>query len=104
MGVGSVGKHLRSYTDSDTFLSTDAGLNWRMVQRNAHLYEFGDQGSIIVIVDDEETTDKVRYSLDAGKTWYVYGHPLIISIFNLSSKGGFEARYPGPRENAHNHS
>jgi len=42
-----------------------------MVQEGAHKYEFGDQGSVLVIVDDEEATDHVHYSYDGGRTWYV---------------------------------
>lgn len=42
-----------------------------MVQEGAHTYEFGDQGSILVIADDEDVTDHVHYSYDGGKTWYV---------------------------------
>ena len=69
MGVGSIGESLWNYKNSDTFLSTDAGVSWKMVSKDAHIYEFGDLGSILVIVDDEEMTDEVRYSLDLGKTW-----------------------------------
>lgn len=42
-----------------------------MVQEGAHTYEFGDQGSILVIADDEDVTDHVHYSYDGGKTWCV---------------------------------
>ncbi|KAI0041822.1 Oligoxyloglucan reducing end-specific cellobiohydrolase [Auriscalpium vulgare] len=69
MGVGSVGPTLKSYEESDTFLSTDAGVTWKMVRPNAHKYEFGDQGSIMVVVDDEDAVDTVEYSTDLGKTW-----------------------------------
>ncbi|KAF9236110.1 hypothetical protein BU15DRAFT_64296 [Melanogaster broomeanus] len=69
MGVGSIGKQLAPYEECDTFLSTDAGLTWNMVHKNAHLYEFGDSGSILVIVNDEEMTDSVSYSTDFGSTW-----------------------------------
>ena len=69
MGVGSIGESLWDYENSDIFLSTDAGLTWKLVAKNAHKYEFGDSGSIFVIVDDEEVTDMVKYSLDLGKTW-----------------------------------
>lgn len=41
-----------------------------MIQEGAHKYEFGDQGSILVIADDEETTDHIHYSYDGGYTWY----------------------------------
>lgn len=40
-----------------------------MVAEGAHRYEFGDQGSILVMVDDEEATDKMLYSFDFGKSW-----------------------------------
>lgn len=71
MGVGSIGENLWEYKEGDTFLSTDGGLNWRMVHKGAHEYEFGDSGSILVMVDDEDATDVIRYSLDLGSTWYV---------------------------------
>ena len=60
-----------SSEDCDTFLSTNAGLTWVVVQEGAHKYEFGDQGSILVIADDEEATDHVHYSYDGGATWFV---------------------------------
>ncbi|KAG6810837.1 hypothetical protein H0H92_010132 [Tricholoma furcatifolium] len=72
MGVGSVGPTLLPYRDSDTFLSTDAGVTWSMVRPGAHKYEFGDSGSILVVVNDEEPTDKIQYSTDLGKTWKSY--------------------------------
>jgi hypothetical protein len=40
-----------------------------MVKDGAHKYEFGAVGSILVMVDDEEATDKMHYSFDYGKTW-----------------------------------
>ena len=69
MAVGSVGDRLKSYEESDTWLSTDAGKTWKMVAQDAHKYEFGDQGSILVIAPDEESTDHVRYSWNQGKSW-----------------------------------
>jgi len=72
MAVGSVGRYLRPYEDSDTFLSVDAGVSWEMVRHDAHKYEFGDSGSILVVVNDEEPTDYVSYSTDFGKTWNTY--------------------------------
>jgi hypothetical protein len=72
MGVGSIGESLRPYEESDTFLSIDAGETWQMVRTDAHKYEFGDQGSILVVVNDEEITDAVGYSLDLGKSWYAF--------------------------------
>ncbi|KAG5353581.1 vacuolar protein sorting/targeting protein PEP1 [Termitomyces sp. Mn162] len=72
MGVGSVSDSLSAYQDSDTFLSTNAGIDWTMVRPGAHKYEFGDSGSILVIVNDEEPTDKIQYSTDLGQNWKTY--------------------------------
>lgn len=69
MGVGSVGEYLEDYENSDLYISTDAGRSWSQVHHGAHKYEFGDQGNVMVIVNDEDVTDVIRYSIDAGKTW-----------------------------------
>jgi hypothetical protein len=79
MGVGTVGSTLLPYDECDTFLSTDAGITWRMVEDGAMKYEFGDQGSVIVMVEDEEPTDEVKYSFDMGKTWCAS-----LSLFSFS--------------------
>ena len=82
MAVGSVGPALAPYEDSDTYLSSDAGLSWTRIAEGAHKYEFGDAGSIVVLVNDEENTDEVVYSTDLGQTWCVafFGLPLNISF------------------------
>ena len=54
MGVLGVGANLESYKEGDTFLSTDAGLRWRKVMKGSKKYQFGDSGSILVTVEDEE--------------------------------------------------
>ncbi|KAG0144537.1 hypothetical protein CROQUDRAFT_108449 [Cronartium quercuum f. sp. fusiforme G11] len=69
MGVGSIGEKLLPYDESDTFLSIDGGLNWNLVAEGARKYEIGDQGGLIVMIDDEAPTDQVEYSYDFGKTW-----------------------------------
>lgn len=69
MGVGSVGSSLADYEDCDTFISSDAGLTWKVVQNEPHKYEFGDQGSLLVVINDLEPTDHVLYSYDFGQTW-----------------------------------
>lgn len=80
MGVGAVASSLPSYRSSKTFLSTDAGVTWTMIKGAPYKYEFGDSGSIIVIVpdNDDQAVDFVEYSLDFGKSWksYSFGQPL----------------------------
>ncbi|KAG2364310.1 vacuolar protein sorting/targeting protein 10 [Suillus spraguei] len=72
MGVGSVGKVLAPYAESNTYMSTDAGLTWSMVHEGPFQYEFGDSGSVIVVVDDEQPTDSILYSTDMGQNWNTY--------------------------------
>lgn len=72
MAVGNVGERLAGYTDSDTFLSRDAGFTWGEVHKDAHLFEFGDSGSILIMANDEEPTDHVLFSTDEGLNWREY--------------------------------
>ena len=72
MAVGNVGEQLVGYTDSDTFMSRDAGFSWEEVHKDAHLFEFGDSGSILVMANDEEPTDHILFSTDEGLNWREY--------------------------------
>ncbi|KAF1830220.1 vacuolar protein sorting/targeting protein 10 [Decorospora gaudefroyi] len=71
MGVGNTGDYLGKYTDGDLYVSDDAGLTWELALEEAHKYEFGDQGSVLVAVFDEADTDEIRYSFKHGRkgTW-----------------------------------
>jgi len=72
MGVGNVGDELTTIGEASTFLTTDAGVSWKEVKKGSYAWEFGDQGSIIVIVRRNEDTDHVYYSLDSGDKWSLY--------------------------------
>jgi hypothetical protein len=76
MGVSSIGLTQCSYEESDTFLSTNASVTWTMVCCDAHTYEFGDQGNIIVAVNDKDPVDFESYLTDLGKTWCML-HPFL---------------------------
>jgi Sortilin, neurotensin receptor 3,/Sortilin, neurotensin receptor 3, C-terminal len=69
MGVGNTGKQLQAYSDGDLYVSDDAGLTWKEALEGAHKYEFGDQGAVIVAIDDEDDTKQIQYSLNHGKDW-----------------------------------
>lgn len=69
MGVGNVGSELLPYADCDLYVSEDAGVTWRMSKKEAHKYEWGDQGSVLVAVFDEDSTDKIYYSFNRGVDW-----------------------------------
>lgn len=75
LAVGNVGEYLVPYADSDTFLTRDGGFHWEEVHKDAHIWEYGDQGSILLLVNDEGVTDRVSYTLDEGLSWhdYVFG-------------------------------
>jgi hypothetical protein len=68
MGVGNVGETLGLYDEGSTFLTRDAGITWKEIKKGAYLWEYGDQGSVIVIVRKNEDTDHIYYSLDEGLT------------------------------------
>jgi hypothetical protein len=69
MGVGNVGAQLRPYEQGDTYLTRDGGHNWIEVRKGEHLYEFGDHGSIIVLISNEGPTTELLYTWDQGETW-----------------------------------
>lgn len=69
MAVGNTGKHLKRYSKCNTWVSDDAGVTWKLAFKEAHKYEFGDQGALLVAVLDEGPTDKVSYSTDHGESW-----------------------------------
>jgi hypothetical protein len=75
LAVGNVGESLVPYSDSDTFLTRDGGFNWEEVHKDAHIWEYGDQGSILLLANDEGVTDRVTYTLNEGLSWneYVFG-------------------------------
>ncbi|KAJ3053123.1 vacuolar protein sorting/targeting protein PEP1 [Rhizophlyctis rosea] len=72
MGVGNVGASLGGYTDGDVFISRDAGRTWTEVAKDAHRYEFGDQGALILLINDEGPTDSIKYTKNQGKSFHDY--------------------------------
>lgn len=69
LGVGVVGDSLPSGPEGDTFLTADGGVTWKEIKKGRYTWEYGDQGSIIVLVDDTKKTNMISYSLDQGNTW-----------------------------------
>lgn len=69
MGVGNTGDHLQEYEKGDLYISDDAGLTWSLAKKEAHKYEFGDQGSVLVAIYDEGPTSEISYSINHGKDW-----------------------------------
>lgn len=69
MGVGNKGDYLKPYEECDVYVSDDAGLHWTRALDEAHKYEFGDRGAVLLAIYDEGPTDEIRYSLNHGHKW-----------------------------------
>lgn len=72
IGVGNVGETLESYDKASTFLSTDGGLTWKEIRRGVYQWEYGDQGTILVLVNAVQETDEIVYSTDEGQSWKTF--------------------------------
>lgn len=67
-GIGNVGAHLTSKEKGDTFLTTDGGVSWKHVRKGNYMWEYGDRGSLLVLVKDGKTK-KLSFSLNQGHKW-----------------------------------
>ncbi|KAI1863794.1 uncharacterized protein JN550_009292 [Neoarthrinium moseri] len=71
-GWGNVGAILGDIKDADTFMTTDAGLSWKLAQKGKWTWSFGDQGSIIILAQRESKTKSIKYTVDEGESWQDY--------------------------------
>lgn len=69
IGVGNVGEYLLPQEECSTFFSFDGGDTWNEVKKGAYQWEYGDHGSVLVLVSSGAATDTLTYSVDSGKTW-----------------------------------
>ncbi|KAL6945433.1 hypothetical protein ACO0QE_002885 [Hanseniaspora vineae] len=69
IGVGNVGDELKPFNECGTFMTVDAGVTWKELLSEPYQWEYGDRGSIIVLVKAGKETDSIVYSIDSGKTW-----------------------------------
>ncbi|KAK9328304.1 hypothetical protein V1520DRAFT_346352 [Lipomyces starkeyi] len=69
VGVGNVGSSLTNFGDGNTYLTNDGGATWTELAKGTYLWEYGDQGSIIVLVENPAPTNTLRYTFDEGQTW-----------------------------------
>jgi len=68
-GVGNVGEYLGAKSEADTFMTTDAGITWTNVQKGQWMWQYGDQGSIIVLAQVGKSTKTIKYTIDEGRKW-----------------------------------
>lgn len=72
VGVGNVGESLTSKREGNTYITRDGGITWFEIRKGSYMWEYGDQGSIIVIVDEVNPTNSIYYTLDEGRSWNEY--------------------------------
>ncbi|PHH65508.1 hypothetical protein CDD81_2288 [Ophiocordyceps australis] len=94
-GVGNVGGSLGDIGGADTFMSRDGGVTWSSVKKGSWTWQYGDQGSIIVLVQRATRAHKVEskrlwYSLDEGQTWrdYVFADDAVTVLDITTLKSG----------------
>jgi hypothetical protein len=61
LGVGNVGDTLTDFTNGNVYRSIDAGQNWNEIAKEAHMIEIGDHGAVIILVNDEEAVNSIKY-------------------------------------------
>ena len=86
LATGNVGKSLAfDPTSVNTYLSRDAGLTWEEIIKGPHIYEFGNNGGLIVIgkMSSLGPTDTVKFSRDLGRCWEELKLSQMISIHNI---------------------
>ncbi|KAK3827655.1 MAG: hypothetical protein J3Q66DRAFT_408686 [Benniella sp.] len=62
MGVGNIGRHLLPLEKPQAYLRRDAGRTWKQVSNKRQLYEFGDEGGVLVLADPSAPTGEILYS------------------------------------------
>lgn len=72
LAIGNVGEYLTPLHNGNTFFTKDGGITWKEIRKGAYMWEFGDQGSIIVIVNGRDNTNIIYYTIDEGTTWQEY--------------------------------
>ncbi|KAJ5909191.1 Vacuolar protein sorting/targeting protein 10 [Penicillium taxi] len=82
IGVGNVGPHLTDVDQADTFLTRNGGLTWKQVKKGRYMFEYGDAGSVIVLVSELLPTKVIHYSLDEGENWTEFQFSDVDMIIN----------------------
>jgi len=72
MATGNVGEFLKPRNEADTFITRNGGVSWAWAAPGSWMWEYGDQGSIIAIVKEDEPTKSIMYTLNEGENWIRY--------------------------------
>ncbi|KAL4423249.1 hypothetical protein ABPG77_000041 [Micractinium sp. CCAP 211/92] len=86
IATGNVGPHLDFKSGATcTYLSRDAGLTWEDVADYVGIYEFGNNGGLVVLAPHkaEGPTNMVQFSVDQGACWHDVVLPESILVDNI---------------------
>lgn len=72
VAIGNTGEFLTEKSNGNVYLTRDAGITWKEVQKGAYHSQFGDSGSIVALVKSGDVTNVLLYSLDEGESWKKY--------------------------------
>jgi len=73
LGVGNVGYRLEQSPNAvSTWISTNGGQTFQEILKGSHIYEIGDHGSLILVADDQNETNELRFSWNFGLSWETY--------------------------------
>lgn len=106
IGSGNVGEFLSFERDDvRTYLSRDGGVTWKEIHSGPSIYEFADDGGILVLAPFGELTNTIYYSLDEATSPLVaYQLPVdpldIDNIFTEPSATGTKFVISGSRNGA----
>ncbi|KAK9233929.1 hypothetical protein V1525DRAFT_436104 [Lipomyces kononenkoae] len=86
VGVGNVGPALTSFGEGNTYLTNDGGATWKELAKGTNMWEFGDQGSIILLVESPAPTNKLRYTFNEGQTWETLEFfDTVVDVYDIST-------------------
>jgi hypothetical protein len=88
LGVGNVGEYLTDYNDGRTFMSRDAGFTWIELIDDAYMYEIADSGAIVILTNDETSSDTIKYHLQLDNFRYSINYGDDIQDLQISDKIG----------------
>jgi len=103
IGSGNVGEFLSFERDEvRTYFSRDGGVTWKEIHSGPSIYEFADDGGVLVLAPFGEMTNTIYYSLDEATTPLVaYQLPVapldIDNIFTEPSATGMKVVISGTR-------
>ena len=67
VATGNEGQYL-SRNLTNTYMSDDGGVTWRLLIKGNHIYDIGDQGGLIVLAPSGTPTTYILFSWDMGRS------------------------------------